>query len=260
MTTMTLARSFERILRRQFHMHAAWIPAVTRISLGDYGLWRGGVFVPIGNVREFGVTLDVIEGGAASLDFVSEDARVTTFAAGARVPALPDDETEAQLVLELPSAESFILKCPTVRSRRIGNLAAVVRALHQSYRRGGAERWRLRYKVVGELLTADDLTLLATSVRGTRVTFHGKARLLRQFTRATVDASLTHAADHQLALELRRASGAVGLGLFRVNVRGLAALDFGAATPGVCDVDDESLAELVPEDDWNDEPADDPEA
>ncbi len=256
---MSLARSFQSVLRRQFHMHAAWVPAVTEFRLGDYGLWRGGVFVALGNVDEFGVEIQEVEGHTARLDFISEDARVTTFSAGGAVAMLPDSDGEARLAIELPSEDSFILKCPELRSRRIGNVAQVVRALHASYRRGGAERWLLRYKVVGELFTADDFTLLATRSRGTHITFRGKARLLQQLGKARVDASLGMQSDRQLALDIRNASGPIGLGLFRVTIRGVAAVNFDDADAGPIDLDIEgnSLAELIAEDRWDDEPVDD---
>lgn len=256
---MGIARALDRILRKHFNMHAAWVPGVTAFRLGDYGLWRSGVFVPLGNVREFGVEIQALEGQPGRLDFVSEDARVTAFSAGVQVPVLPTDDSAAALSIELPRERSFILKCPALRSRRIANIAEVVRSLHAAYRRGGAGRWRLRYKVVGELMIADDLTLLATRERGTTITLRGQARLVRGFNSASVDAALGVDADHQLALDLRGASGPVGLGLFRVNVRGIGALNFSSASRGPVDVDGDSLALLVAEDRWDEDPEDDPE-
>lgn len=256
---MTTARALDRVLRRHFQMHAAWVPGVTAFQLGDYGLWRGGVFTPLGNVREFGAEIEVADGHTASLDFVSEDARVIALRAGAAIGALPDDEGEAALEIELPREDSFILKCPTLRSTRIANAAAVVRTLHASYRRGGPGRWRLRYKVVGELFTAEDLTLLATQSRGTSVQLRGKARALQKFYSAKVDASLSLSASHALALRLTGASGPLGLGLFRCNLRGVADVNFGGMRSMAADVDLEAgdVVELAREEVGDDGPDDD---
>lgn len=261
MVVMNIARAFDRILRRQLNLSAAWVPAVTAFRLGDYGLWRSGVFVALGNVREFGVDIAAIEGEAGRLDFVSEDARLVELSAGLAAGS----DLEAGLAIELPRETSFILKCPALRSRRIANIAEVVRGLHAAYRRGGAERWRLRYKVVGELLSADDLTLLATRTSGTRVTLRGRAEALRRFHAGTLDASLGVHADHQLALDLRNVAGPVALGLFRVNVRGVASLSFAADARAVGPVDlvDDSMAEplaAVCDDDTPDDDDDDDDA
>ena len=47
---MSIARALARVLRNNFQMHVAWVPVATSFSLGDYGIWRDGVFAPIGNI------------------------------------------------------------------------------------------------------------------------------------------------------------------------------------------------------------------
>ena len=71
---MSLARHLDRVLRRNLGMHVAWVPIATRYSLGDYGLRRGGVFEPIGNISEYGVESETATGREVALDFVSSDA------------------------------------------------------------------------------------------------------------------------------------------------------------------------------------------
>ena len=254
---MSTARALDRVLRRHFQMHVAWVPGVTAFALGDYGLWRGGVFVPLGNVREFGAEIEVADGGAAALDFVSEDARVTAIEAGAKVATLSDDAAEAALAIELPREQSFVIKCPALRSTRIANAAALIRTLHAARRRGAG--WRLRYKIVGELFTAEDLTLLATQSRGTSIELRGQSRALKRFYAARIDASLAMSASRELALRLTGVSGPLGLGLLRVNIRGIADVNFGGLRTAAADVDAgaDSVAELVHEDAWDRDPDDD---
>ncbi|MGB1278237.1 MAG: hypothetical protein ACPG77_21000, partial [Nannocystaceae bacterium] len=229
---MKSARIFNRILRKNFHMHAAWMPVVTDFSLGDYGLFRRGIFVPLGNVREFGVDIKKVPGKGAKLDFVSNSASVVHFAGGGQVPGLPSDDTlDAKLELKFSRAKSFILKAGELTSERIGNIAEIAYALSCARRRKGGPRWRIRYKVVGEVFRGENVTIIATRERNTGISFSGQAGALKQFNAGSVDSSLDMALDKQVDMQIRGQAGPVGLGLFRVRVSGLTAVNFGEDNP-----------------------------
>lgn len=224
---MRSARIYNRILRKNFHMHAAWMPLVTEFQLGDYGLFRRGVFVPLGNIREFGVELKTIPGRTAKIDFVSSSASVIQYVGGGEVQVLPgDNDLEAKLQLNFSRSRSFVLKAGEVTSERIENIAEIANKLAAARRRKDGPRWRTRYKVVGEVYRGENVTIISTRERNTGVMFSGTVGALKKFNVGSVDSSLDMTLNKQVDIQLRGESGAVGLSLFRVRVSGLAAVNF----------------------------------
>ena len=47
---MSIARQFNKVIRKELRVHAAWMPIANNFKLGDYGLIDNGVFVRRGNI------------------------------------------------------------------------------------------------------------------------------------------------------------------------------------------------------------------
>ncbi len=252
---MGVASAFNRVLREHVHIHAAWVPVTSPITLGDYGVWRDGVFAPIGNIREYGVPIERVSGRGVQLDFTSSGVRETRVVGGASVPAFPAVDVGGELQLEFANAESFMLKAGTLRSTRITNIAAITRALVKAWRGGGAQRWRLRYKIVSEVFEGSDVLLLATTQKRTRVQLRGSARALSRLRGGQADASLDVCSNKHLGLKIVGGSGVIGLGLFRVRACGTPSLSFvddGEEADDAAIVDEDGqLYELAAEDEWD---------
>ena len=250
---MSIARSLARILRDQFQMHAAWMPVTTRFSLGDYGLWRDGVFAPLGNIAEFGVAPRIEDGREINFEFTSAHSSTTHVAAGAQVQVMPSVDVDAETRIQFSGDESFLLSAGTLTSTRIANIAEVARKLDET------GRWRWQYKVVGELFVGEDVLLLATTERDTTITLRGKASALARLRGVKLDADVDITADKRLGLQIVGGSGPVGLGLFRARISGAPVVDFADdKNPGNLFVTgDGQIAEVVAESDWSDAPADD---
>ena len=90
---MGVASAFNNVLREHVHIHAAWVPALSPVKLGDYGIWRDGVFAPLGNIREYGVSIERASGPGVQLDFTSSGVRETRVVGGASVPTFPAADT-----------------------------------------------------------------------------------------------------------------------------------------------------------------------
>lgn len=249
---MSIARALAKALRDQFQMHVAWMPVTTRFSLGDYGQWRDGVFAPLGNIAEFGVTPRIEAGREIRLSFASARASTTHIAAGARVPALPAGDVEAETQIEFGGAESILLSAGKLTSTRIANIAEVARRLDDT------GRWRWQYKVVGELFVGEDVLLVATTERDTTVSLRGRAGALAGLGGGG-SGGLRVSSNKRLGLEIVGGHGPLGLGLFRVRLSGVPVIDFyddeGAAK---LFVDRQGrVAEVAEEDDWSESPPDD---
>ena len=250
---MSTARALAKLMREQFQIHVAWVPVATAFSLGDYGMWRDGVFAPVGNISEFGVTPKIDRGREISLDFVSDRSSTTQLAGGLRVPSVPASDVEAEARLQFGSAESFIVKVGKLRSTRIANIAEVARRLDDT------RRWSWQYKVVGELFVGEDVLIVATTERDTTVTLRGKGRALAGLQGGSIGGGISVHADKRLGLGISGGAGPVGLGLFRVRLSGAPVVDFQQDDPSASSfVDHEGrLAEIAAEDRWDEEPGDD---
>ena len=216
---MSIARALARVLRDNFQMHVAWVPLTTSFSLGDYGLWRDGVFAPVGNIREFGVKPKVERGREIKLDFISSRASSTRVDAKGEIPQLSG--AGAEVHLHFADGQSLLIKVGKLVSTRISNIAEVARQLDAS------KRWRWPQKVVGELFVGEDVLLIATSERDTTVSLRGAASGAGVgLDSLKVDAGATVHANKQLGLNIVGGAGPLGLGLFRVRLSGAPAMYF----------------------------------
>ncbi len=250
---MNIARALAKVLRDNFQMHVAWVPVATSFSLGDYGIWRDGIFAPVGNISEFGVVPRIERGRDVNLEFISASSSTTRIAAGVRGPVAPISDAEAEAQICFGAAQSFLIKVGKLGSTRIANIAEVARRLDDT------RRWRWKYKVVGELFVGEDVLLVATSERDTTVSLRGKARALAGLQGGSIGGGVSVSADRRLGLNITGGAGPVGLGLFRVRLSGAPALDFSGdlAEPGTFVTHEGLLAEVTTEEQWETAPEDD---
>jgi hypothetical protein len=247
---MSIARALSRILRNNFQMHVAWVPVATSFSLGDYGLWRDGVFAPIGNIREFGVEPRVERGREIDLQFISSRASMAEVDAAVDLSNLP---LGVGTQLRFTAGQSFLIKIGKLSSTRISNIAEVARRLDET------KRWRWPHKIVGELFVGEDVLLVATSERDTTISLRGVGSLAIAGQGLSASARVQVTADKQLALNITGGAGPIGLGLFRVRISGAPTLSFSndPAANGTFVTHDGLLAEVTPEDRWDSTPEDD---
>ena len=151
-------RALAKTFREHLAMHVAWVPMTSSVSLGDYGLWRKGLFVPIGNVSEFGVALRRERGKESRLDYSSE-AAVSVGAAGTS----DCGPIRGELGMRFTKAGGCLVRVGRLTSARIGNLAEVARALAR------LPEWRRRYKLVTEVFTGEDVLIAVTAERDTEL-------------------------------------------------------------------------------------------
>ncbi len=239
---MSAAKTLGRVFRENFGMHLAWLPLTSSLSLGDYGVWRGGVFAPLGNVAEFGVSICRQHGDETSLDFISAGAASVGLNAAER-SGLKRLGGRAEVCLRFDRADACVVRVGRLTSERITNVARLARDL--SEQRG----WRTRYKVITELFTGEDVLLLVASEKGTEIELRGKlCGGLR-----SADAGIEVKASKRLGLEINGGGGPIGLKVCRIRISGTPALAFS-------DLEDlgkgTELSELI-EEGMREEPLDD---
>ena len=249
----SLARSLGRIMRNNFRLHVAWLPLTTAFRLGDYGRWRGGVFLPLGNVvDDFGVTIEEVEGETIALDFVSEGVVLADLDVAGKAKTQKIADGEVGLKIQAKSSKSFVIKAPGLTSSRVGNVAAIAAKLDRMRRRDDGPRWFSKYKMVTEVFSGENVTILATLEADTTIELRGRAGTSRDLLDGGVETAVS--ADKSLGISFVGSQGPVGLRLVRVRQSGAPVASFGV------DLEEDAEEELIAyEDAWDEEPVDDPE-
>ena len=238
---MRTAIACNRIISRKLQRHAAWIPTVSPFALGDYGVFERGVFSRLGNIKDLGVDFDTLPGGTASLKFdTSSGVEVTLSVDGqGNVPQLPGTDVQAKAEFKYKRARSFLVRALKLTSNAIQDIPAATSRLARH------PRWRLRYKLITELLTTDAATIIATASRNSTVVVEGKANVLQQFIDGKVGAGVTVKSSSELGLEIEGEAGAIAFKLVRARRNGRVGLESAGEAP-----------DAPFDDDFDDEPND----
>lgn len=248
---MSIAREYARTLRRHLRCRPVW-PPMLDIVPGDYGVFRGGVFVRVGNVTtDFGVPVVVEPGGRRADKFQYHSDGAVALAADA---ALAGAGADAGLKIGLSRRSSFFVSIADLDVRRLQSPHAVAARLRE------LPQWpHLRYFVVSELYGGRDLLFYGTESGEAGVTVRGDTDELRLFqTNARIGGSIQFAATGDVSVQFRGSADVVagfGLNLFRVKQIGdmplVMSFGQGDAPPGnlIAVRDDDPLEELVHEDD-----------
>lgn len=211
---MGLANQFNDIIQREMNVHAAWMPISQPYELGDYGLMADGVFARLGNIKEFGVTFTPQPGKTISIDYKTEVSRITKFAAGAVVNAIPASAIDAKVTLSFGKERSFIITSPRVTVNTIPNVQQVANALKNA---GG---WRRVWKVVYETYHAEEAVVMSTVDRDTDISFSGSAPALESLSLGKADVSFGVEGDKKIGLSFQGKEGIIALGLFKLKLFG----------------------------------------
>lgn len=207
---MGTARLFSKVLHKEIDVRAAWVPVTNTFRLGDYGVISDGVFVKMGNIDEYGVTFVKASGEPSQLKFSSAGTTVRRFVGGAEVPALPEADLDAKLVVDFDAADSFYLDAH-LSVESIENLAQVGKALR------AAPGWRRTYRVIFATYTGRNCTILSSRSAKSQVEISGKASALKQFELGNVEAGLKVSRKGSVGLQLVGETGVVGLRLFKLR-------------------------------------------
>lgn len=166
---MSLKRSYNRIIRRQFGLQAAWMPGQI-LHLGDYGTMDEGVFVYKGRLSDL---------GGPSIQAESEPRDDDTFSAttgaGTEVTikvegqvlegtALP--QGKAGVTFSLKDEHALVCKLSGARQDRIANIKAVSDFVRGAYKAG---KWERDWRLVTERIVAKGATIVYSESGNSRI-------------------------------------------------------------------------------------------
>lgn len=225
---MSLARRYNRLLRRHTLHFAAWNPIIDPQEVGDYGLLDRGIFRKLGHIREFGVTPVTQKGNAASFDFTSVVKTVVRIEAGMKVEVFGTGDVAAKLTIDFEGRFAALVKSPKVEVEAMTSPRLVAQQLqHKS-------GWKPRYRVISKVYRGTDATVIASVDNATSIELSGTANALRLFELGQASVGVSVGGNHQLKVVGQ--SGPLAIDLFRVRrARAvplmLKAMDFAAEEP-----------------------------
>jgi hypothetical protein len=209
---MGLPNQFNDVISKHLGVNAAWLPVTNTFELGDYGIFSGGVFVKMGNIKEYNVTFDHEQAPDATIDFTSAHTKVLKFAAGAQVSVIPSGAVDAKVKFKFESENSFLVKAPVIRVDVIQNLHQVAKKLKNT------KEWEKKWKVVFKVHHAVNPVILSSKTAGTEVSFSGDVKALQALD--VGNASLEFGSNKELGLKVLGKEGIIGLGLFKLKLIG----------------------------------------
>lgn len=245
MARMSIPRAYSNALRKDLRSRAVW-PPIVAVAPGDYGVFRGGVFARIGNITtDFGISYVVEPGGhqARKFQFHSEtDWNLGAEAAGDAA------SVKGEISIGLDGRSSFFVSVSAFDVLRLQSPRNVAVALRE------IEAWsHLRYFVVWELFTGEDLVFFGSESGKSSIKVRGNADDLKGFRcSGKVGGSLEFGASGDVGVQLRGAPetpATFALNVFRVKAVGdPLSLSF-SAPPN----DDEVVDFLADDEDYDEE-------
>ena len=209
---MGTAQQFSNVLHNEIRVHAAWLPITNTFRIGDYGLISDGVFVSMGNISEFAVAPDVIDGPPSAVDFKSDGTRYARLAgdANVEVPSLPDADVAAKLVIEFQRSDSFLIKA-RISCKLMSNVAMIAQKLNVS------DGWQKRWTVVSGLYTGENALIVSSRSGGTKLEISGTAKALKQLDLGAASAGFEVTSSQNVGLQVLGQTGVIGLSLFKLG-------------------------------------------
>jgi hypothetical protein len=207
---MGTARLFNRLLKSELNIHAAWLPVTNTFQLGDYGLISDGVLVKVGNIKQHGISFKSAKGQPAKMAFASQSVSVSRAVAGAKVEGFPDQNLDARLSVEFGEESAFFLR-GMLSLEEMQNVRQVADKL------ADAKSWKGTYRVVSGVYSAERCVILSSKSAGARFELGGSASALQKLEGGSVEAGVHLTSADKLGLDIAGDGGVVGLGLFKLN-------------------------------------------
>lgn len=213
---MSIPRQYSQALRTNLRARAVW-PPTAALAPGDYGVFSGGVFSRIGNIRtDFGVSYIVESGGhkAEKFQFHSERSAHTGLDLNAGLAGV-----DAAVSIALDTRSSFFVSVAEFDVERLQSPRAVALALRE------VSGWsHLRYFVVWELFKGEDLLFFGSESGGSAVQIRGSTEDMKLLQKVgKVGASLEFGFSGDVGVQIRGAPGQTAtfaLNLFRGKLVG----------------------------------------
>lgn len=218
---MGLAQSFNKAIHKQLASYAAWMPVVNAFKIGDYGVFKDGVFQSLGNLKDKfpDIELATADSPPADIDFSSEGTKTFKFDLSGKpinsFAGLGSGDASLKIVFE--SADSCMIKAK-LGVKVLTNIDDVANAL------ANKSGWRNKFSVVSKVYTGQNCVIVCSKEAGTEIEIKAGADILQQIEVGKVQGVFEFKSSRDSTFKAIGETGVVALGLFKLNIFGNAKL------------------------------------
>ena len=210
-----LAKNYEKVIKKELAAHGAWFPVTNTLKVGDYGFFDGGVFRSIGNIKDKypDITLNIVEGPPAKIDFSSEGTRtfkldadgntIDSFAAIGNV--------DATLKFEFSKENSVVIKIEKIVVNQLQNIEEVAIAI------ASKKDWKKKYKVMSAAYIGKDCLVICSREAGSDFKISASANLLKAVEAGKASGAFETSSTKSSTFHSVGEEGVMALRLFKLN-------------------------------------------
>jgi hypothetical protein len=212
---MGVAGSFNKAIDQELAAHAAWMPIVNTFKIGEFGIFKDGVFQSLGNIKDKypDINFKIEPGPAADIDFSSSGTKTFRFdgegKAVASFASLGNLDASLKFVFEKENSCVIKAKFTSQELKNIDEIAGVL---------AKKSDWRNKFSVVSKLYVGEKCVIMCSREAGTEVELKASADLLKQVEAGKVNAGVGFKSNKESAFNAIGESGVVALSLFKLNL------------------------------------------
>ncbi len=214
---MGLPKKFDDRLKTALGMRAVWTPG-SPMDLGDVLQREDGIFRPIANLSDFGVTYrrETLS-KEKSLAFQARGVSTKVLQAGAEIDLSKIDvKAQAELEIKFDRIDSYLIRTPMLTGVGIDNLFSVGKQLknHPDWNHG-------KFYIAWRVYRAQEFLFLASSRGNKRIKLGGLGRAILKFMTFGISGKIDRLSKSELTIEIIGKGGPVSMAVAKVkNDRG----------------------------------------
>jgi triacylglycerol lipase len=205
---MALGSQYCKQIREELRRHANY-PPNKLVELGDFGVLDDHVFERLGNLRQFGVTFNTIDGtGRSSFQFKTKGNVDFHLIAKGDVQAGGITAVRAGLELKFSHEDAVFFVAAECTTKAIDNLLALESALISLLNQG---RWQTEFYVVTEINAATKTTAIASADKDCEIKLEASSPAIEAIELGDANLELRVKRSRNTSLEVVTEKGQVPL-------------------------------------------------
>ncbi|MEM7368081.1 MAG: hypothetical protein AAF587_05730 [Bacteroidota bacterium] len=168
---MKAGKIYRRAIKRNLKPYFAnWLPGDSR-ELGEYGEFKGGIFRPIGNVKDFGVEfIEKIDPSPDNHEFGASGAANVNFYAKGKL----DPSANAAMEIAFTKEWAVYFKAIDARANRIADKNDLGKQILTLYKSG---KWKRRWVIITDVVSAGRTITAVSASNDSRIVLEAAAEI-----------------------------------------------------------------------------------
>lgn len=213
---MGVAQNLNKAFQKDLRSYAAWWPVVNSFKVGEYGVFKKGIFESQGNLlsKYPKIKLD-IQPAEKTIDFEFTSEGVKTYkldASGKTVTSfagLGDAGATLKMVFVKENSCKVTAKMSVNELKNIDEVGKFL---------AGKSDWRNKFSVVSKTYTGTNCVVICTREADTEVELSASADILQQVEAGKVEASVGFKSSNKSTFNAVGETGVLALKLFKLNI------------------------------------------